>query len=103
VEVIERLNNYKITLIIIFIFKVYFITFKRNKLNGAVLARSSQPNVGLLAWRLNEDELLIKAIAESCFKGKQLDANGFSTGDSSIGKSDSCTAASSTLNQGSYL
>jgi hypothetical protein len=32
--------------------------------NGAVIARSSQPNVGLLAWRLNEDELLIKAIAD---------------------------------------
>lgn len=36
----------------------------RSKTNGAVLARSSQPNVGLLAWRLNEDELLIKAIAD---------------------------------------
>lgn len=38
----------------------------RSRKNGAVLARSSQPNVGLLAWRLNEDELLLKAIAESC-------------------------------------
>ena len=38
----------------------------RSKKNGAVLARSSQPNVGLLAWRLNEDELLLKAIADSC-------------------------------------
>jgi len=39
----------------------------RSKSNGAVLARSSQPNVGLLGWRLNEDELLIKAIADSSF------------------------------------
>ncbi|CAF1036361.1 unnamed protein product [Brachionus calyciflorus] len=38
----------------------------RSKKNGAVLARSSQPNVGLLAWRLNEDELLLRAIADSC-------------------------------------
>ena len=38
----------------------------RSKVNGAVIARSSQPNVGLLAWRLNEDELLIKAIADCC-------------------------------------
>ena len=38
----------------------------RSKINGAVLARSSQPNVGLLAWRLNEDELLIRAIADCC-------------------------------------
>jgi hypothetical protein len=38
----------------------------RSRVNGACIARSSQPNVGLLAWRLNEDELLIKAIATSC-------------------------------------
>jgi hypothetical protein len=30
------------------------------------MARSSQPNVGLLAWRLNEDEMLLKAIADCC-------------------------------------
>ncbi len=36
----------------------------RSKTNGAVLARSSQPNVGLLGWRMNEDEALIKAIAD---------------------------------------
>ncbi len=39
----------------------------RNRSNGAVLARSSQPNVGLLAWRLNEDEQLIKAIADCSY------------------------------------
>lgn len=38
----------------------------RSKLNGAVLARSSQPNVGLLGWRLNEDEYLLKAVADAC-------------------------------------
>jgi len=38
----------------------------RSKVNGAVIARSSQPNVGLLGWRLAEDELLIKAIADCC-------------------------------------
>lgn len=35
-------------------------------MNGSVIARSSQPNVGLLAWRMNEDELLLKAIADCC-------------------------------------
>ncbi len=44
----------------------------RSKSNGAVLARSSQPNVGLLGWRLNEDELLIKAIAESSSKNHSI-------------------------------
>jgi myotubularin-related protein 3/4 len=39
----------------------------RSKINGAVIARSSQPNVGLLGWRLAEDELLIKTIAD-CYK-----------------------------------
>ena len=38
----------------------------RSRKTGAVLARSSQPNVGLLAWRLNEDELLLKALADCC-------------------------------------
>ena len=39
----------------------------RSKTNGAVLARSSQPNVGLLGWRMNEDEFLIKAIADTSY------------------------------------
>jgi hypothetical protein len=43
----------------------------RSKINGAVLARSSQPNVGLLAWRLNEDEQLIKAISDCCSVSNQ--------------------------------
>ena len=52
----------------------------RSKINGAVLARSSQPNVGLLAWRLNEDEQLIKAISDSCSSNnnKSLNVNGSS-------------------------
>jgi len=37
----------------------------RSKKNGAVIARSSQPNVGLWARRLNEDELLLRAIADA--------------------------------------
>ncbi|XP_065333653.1 myotubularin-related protein 3 isoform X1 [Cloeon dipterum] len=34
--------------------------------NGAVLARSSQPEVGWLGWRSPEDEDLMKAFAEAC-------------------------------------
>ncbi len=33
--------------------------------SGAVLARSSQPEVGLLGWRCNEDEKLLSSIARS--------------------------------------
>lgn len=33
---------------------------------GAVLARSSQPEVGWLGWRSKEDEQLIRCIAEAC-------------------------------------
>ena len=41
----------------------YFIN--RNKKNGAVLARSSQPEVGVFGWRCNEDEKLLSSIARS--------------------------------------
>jgi len=37
----------------------------RNKKNGAVLARSSQPEVGVFGWRCNEDEKLLSSIARS--------------------------------------
>ena len=36
--------------------------------NGAVLARSSQPEVGLLGWRCNEDEKLLSSIAKSALQ-----------------------------------
>jgi len=34
--------------------------------NGAVIARSSQPEVGWLGWRSSEDEDLLKALADAC-------------------------------------
>jgi len=34
--------------------------------NGAVIARSSQPEVGWLGWRSSEDEVLLKALADAC-------------------------------------
>lgn len=34
--------------------------------NGAVIARSSQPEVGWFGWRSGEDEDLIKAISDAC-------------------------------------
>ena len=34
--------------------------------NGAVIARSSQPEVGWLGWRSSEDEDLLKAISDAC-------------------------------------
>ncbi|XP_072381747.1 phosphatidylinositol-3,5-bisphosphate 3-phosphatase MTMR3 isoform X1 [Diabrotica undecimpunctata] len=38
----------------------------RHVRNGAVIVRSSQPEVGWLGWRSAEDEDLIKAISEAC-------------------------------------
>ncbi|KAL7307138.1 hypothetical protein TKK_0000863 [Trichogramma kaykai] len=35
--------------------------------NGAVIARSSQPEVGWLGWRSTEDEDLLKALTDACF------------------------------------
>lgn len=34
--------------------------------NGAVIARSSQPEVGWLGWRSKEDEDLLKALSDAC-------------------------------------
>ncbi|XP_076232140.1 phosphatidylinositol-3,5-bisphosphate 3-phosphatase MTMR4 isoform X2 [Calliopsis andreniformis] len=34
--------------------------------NGAVIARSSQPEVGWLGWRSKEDEGLLKALSDAC-------------------------------------
>ncbi|KAK0167358.1 hypothetical protein PV327_004765 [Microctonus hyperodae] len=34
--------------------------------NGAVIARSSQPEVGWLGWRSPEDEALLKALSDAC-------------------------------------
>ncbi|XP_029052960.1 myotubularin-related protein 3 isoform X3 [Osmia bicornis bicornis] len=38
----------------------------RHVKNGAVIARSSQPEVGWLGWRSAEDEDLLKALADAC-------------------------------------
>lgn len=38
----------------------------RNINNGAVIARSSQPEVGWLGWRSSEDEDLLKALSDAC-------------------------------------
>ncbi|KAJ8917303.1 hypothetical protein NQ315_002321 [Exocentrus adspersus] len=38
----------------------------RHTRNGAVIARCSQPEVGWLGWRSDEDEELIKAISAAC-------------------------------------
>ena len=42
-----------------------FLLF-RDKRNGAVIARSSQPEVGWLGWRSAEDETLLQAIPTAC-------------------------------------
>ena len=34
--------------------------------NGAVIARSSQPEVGWFGWRSDEDELLLKLLGTAC-------------------------------------
>lgn len=38
----------------------------RHPTNGCVIARSSQPLVGLLNWRSAEDEKLLLAISQAC-------------------------------------
>nr|XP_018911014.1 PREDICTED: myotubularin-related protein 3 isoform X2 [Bemisia tabaci] len=38
----------------------------RHKGSGAVIARCSQPEVGWLGWRSEEDETLLKAITQAC-------------------------------------
>lgn len=38
----------------------------RHKQSGAVIARSSQPEVGWLGWRNSKDEQLLKALADAC-------------------------------------
>lgn len=38
----------------------------RHRHNGSVIVRSSQPLVGMLGWRCQEDERLVAAISESC-------------------------------------
>ena len=35
-------------------------------MNGCVIARSSQPLVGMLSWRSKEDEKLLSAISHAC-------------------------------------
>ncbi|XP_064099234.1 myotubularin-related protein 4-like isoform X3 [Macrobrachium nipponense] len=43
--------------------------------NGAVIARSSQPEVGWLGWRSSEDEDLIKAVSEACAYDSPVDGS----------------------------
>ena len=38
----------------------------RHVTNGAVIARSSQPEVGWLGWRSKEDEDFLKALSDAC-------------------------------------
>lgn len=38
----------------------------RHRGNGAVIARSSQPEVGWLGWRSSEDERLLAAFVSAC-------------------------------------
>lgn len=40
--------------------------FYRNEKTGVVIARSSQPEVGWFGWRSNDDEKLLKKIADAC-------------------------------------
>lgn len=42
------------------------LVVNRHRVNGAVIARCSQPEVGWLGWRSSEDEELLKAIADAC-------------------------------------
>lgn len=59
---IETISN--ITLSTVF-FTIKFVIL-RHVNNGAVIARSSQPEVGWLGWRSSEDEDLLKALSDAC-------------------------------------
>lgn len=48
------------------IYLIVAIRFSRHVNNGAVIARSSQPEVGWLGWRSSDDEDLLKALADAC-------------------------------------
>ena len=37
----------------------------RNQQNGAVIARCSQPMIGVLHWRCQEDEKMLRALSEA--------------------------------------
>ena len=45
----------------------------RHRKNGCVIARSSQPEVGWLGWRNNQDEHLLHSIAISCASNESQD------------------------------
>lgn len=47
----------------------------RNRRNGAVLGRCSQPEVGWLGWRSREDEKLLVTILNSCFFDSERNAD----------------------------
>lgn len=49
----------------------------RNRRNGAVLGRCSQPEVGWLGWRSQEDENLLLSILDACFYDSARNAGQF--------------------------
>lgn len=50
----------------LFIHLYFNLSHHRHMTNGAVIARCSQPEVGWLGWRSQEDESLLHAIGTAC-------------------------------------
>lgn len=50
----------------IIIYHICLLQFQRHVNNGAVIARSSQPEVGWLGWRNPEDEMLLQGLSDAC-------------------------------------
>lgn len=50
----------------------------RHRLNGCVIARSSQPKMGIFGWRDEDDEKLIQAVSDACMSdpGEEMKING---------------------------
>lgn len=63
---------------------ITLIFLYRHTGNGAVIARSSQPEVGWLGWRSSDDEDFLKALADACSYDRG-DSTGFESPDSEIG------------------
>lgn len=64
-----------------FVLFIYcFLSYQRHKGSGCVLVRCSQPLVGVLSWRCQEDEKFFLVLAKSCAISKPTPTPGSNGG-----------------------